>query len=344
MQAFHWLSKNNVPLFIMDFDGSIISSILPPTSVKADLRAAQIQAANDPRKKFTVAQALVQAKVARSLQVLDWLGQRYDIDRDVRSTAHEAARLPHASTVQQLRTVEGRVALRYWQVFSKTLPEWLEFQARLTTTHQNNASDPFNVALNYGYGFLEGECRMAIHAVGLEPAVGFLHDFSDYQTKQSLVYDLEEPFRWLVDLSVLQAFESKTLQLHDFYFTGDDYRYRFERDAKIRFIKILREQFNSGVKYKGLTLKWDTLIAVKANELARFLTGKSSLIDFSEPALKLERQDSGEVRERILSLTQAEAEKVGIQKSTLHYLRKRARNEQPFKIYSIVREKMTIHT
>ena len=65
--------------------------------------------------------------------------------------------------------------------------------------------------LNYGYGFLEGECRKAINAVGLEPSVGFLHDFSDYQTKQSLAYDLQEPFRWLVDLSVIQAFESGLL-------------------------------------------------------------------------------------------------------------------------------------
>ena len=79
---------------------------------------------------------------------------------------------------------------------------------------------------------------MAINAAGLEPSVGFLHDFSNYQTKQSLAYDLQEPFRWLVDLSVIQAFESKTLELRDFYFTGDDYRYRFEvklNDVSLRF-------------------------------------------------------------------------------------------------------------
>jgi hypothetical protein len=34
---------------------------------------------------------------------------------------------------------------------------------------------------------------------------------SDYQTKQSLVYDLQEPFRWFADFSVIQAFESSTL-------------------------------------------------------------------------------------------------------------------------------------
>ncbi len=65
----------------------------------------------------------------------------------------------------------------------------------MTSSHQNNASDPFNAALNYGYGFLEGECRMAINSVGLEPSVGFLHDFSNYQTKQSLAYDLQGAFQ-----------------------------------------------------------------------------------------------------------------------------------------------------
>ena len=121
---------------------------------------------------------------------------------------------------------------------------------------------------------------MAINAVGLEPAVGFLHDFNNYQTKQSLVYDLQESFRWLVDLSVVQAFESGVLDLKDFYFTGDDYRYRFESEAKRRFIDAQREQFNSGVKYKGRVLKWDTIIQEKTNELARYLNGRPPKLDF----------------------------------------------------------------
>ena len=56
LRALHWLSRNNVPVFVMNFDGTMISSILPPMPVKADLRAAQIQVANDPKKKFTIAE------------------------------------------------------------------------------------------------------------------------------------------------------------------------------------------------------------------------------------------------------------------------------------------------
>ena len=120
--------------------------------------------------------------------------------------------------------------------------------------------------------------------MSLQSAVGFLHNFSDYQTKESLVYDLQEPFRWLVDLSVIHAFESETLTLRDFYFTGDDYCYRFETEAKQRFIDLLRGRFNAGVSYKGRVLKWDTVIEQKVSELGGFLTERSLTLDFVEPA------------------------------------------------------------
>jgi len=78
-----------------------------------------------------------------------------------------------------------------------------------------------NLTLNHAYGVLGGECRTSINTVGLEPSVGFLHETSDYQTKQSLVYDLQEPFRWIADVTVMEAFESRMLDLPDFYFKGD---------------------------------------------------------------------------------------------------------------------------
>ncbi len=252
----------------------------------------------------------------------------------------EASKLKRATTVPDLRTVEGRVARRYWEAFGKVMPEHLDFHGRMTPSHQNNASNPVNLALNYAYGVLEGECRRAINAVGLESSVGFLHDFSNYQTKQSLVYDLQEPFRWLSDISVIEAFESEALKLSDFYFTGDDYRYRFEPDARQRFIEVLRQQFNSGVTYKSKVLKWDTIIEQKTTELDRYLVGKSRKLNLIEPAPILARNDSQVIRNKILQITQTQAEKIGITRSTLHYLRKNAANDRAFRTYNKVNEKL----
>jgi CRISPR-associated protein Cas1 len=196
-----------------------------------------------------------------------------------------------------------------------------------------------NLALNYAYGVLEGECRAAINTVGLEPSIGFLHETSGYQTKQSLVYDLQEPFCWIADVGVMEAFESGVLDLPDFYFTGDDYRYRFEPEAKERFLDLLRMRFNSAVRYKGRAFKWDTVIEQKATELGRYVVGKSSELDFLQPSPDLTRVDDRRLRKSILGLSQSEARRLGIGKSTLHYLRGNARSQRSFKIYEKVRKK-----
>lgn len=90
------------------------------------------------------------------------------------------------------------------------------------------------------------------------------------------------------------------------------------------------------MKYKDRALKWDTIIQQKTNKLGRYLNGRSSNVDFSEPSPILRRIDDRELRSRILSISQQEASRVGIGKSTLHYLRKNARDSGPLKVYKPV--------
>jgi len=55
--------------------------------------------------------------------------------------------------------------------------------------------DSFNLCLNYAYEVIEGHVRRAVNIVGLESSVSFLHEFTGSQTKESMVYDLQEPSR-----------------------------------------------------------------------------------------------------------------------------------------------------
>jgi CRISPR-associated protein Cas1 len=340
LQAFHWLSRNKIPVFILNFDGSVISSILPPMPVKADLRAKQLKACEDPEKKRKIAYELVKAKIQRSKDVLKWLLERYDIDKDARRVAFESRGLDKAETVDDIRIVEGRVAEYYWQAIQSIMPQEYCFESRSIRSHQYNASDPVNFCLNYAYGFLKCECRKAINTVGLEPAYGFLHEPSDYQTKEALVYDLQEPFRWIADVAVIEAFESNVVKMRDFCFTSDDYRYYLDVEAKSRFREFIRDRFNGEVEYKGKTWKWDTIILAKIQELARYLSGKVSSIEFLRPSPSLRRTDSIKLRKRILSLSTEEARELGIGKSTLHYLREHARSPNPFTVYRPVFQKL----
>jgi CRISPR-associated protein Cas1 len=140
----------------------------------------------------------------------------------------------------------------------------------------------------------------------------------------------------------MEAFESRALDLPDFYFTGDDYRYRFEAEAKRRFLDLLQDRFRVGVGYNGHTLRWDTVIERKAVELGRYLVGRTGKLNFSDPLPNLTRTDDSELRKRILNLSQPEAEELGIGRSTLHYLRKNAKSTESLRTYKKVRDRLKV--
>ena len=60
--------------------------------------------------------------------MLQWIADRYDIEDRMRLVKGEALSLFKAKTVTDVRAVEGRVALRYWQAIQSILPEWCDFQ------------------------------------------------------------------------------------------------------------------------------------------------------------------------------------------------------------------------
>ena len=66
-----------------------------------------------------------------------------------------------------------------------------------------------------GYALLESECLRVINSVGLDAHVGFLHEMTP--SKNSLAYDLQEPFRFLVDLAVISLVESGAMEPKGFH-------------------------------------------------------------------------------------------------------------------------------
>lgn len=77
--------------------------------------------------------------------------------------------------------------------------EW-QFEKR----SRRPALDPFNAALNYGYGMLYRVVESAAFAASLDPYMGVLHA-EEYQTP-TLTFDLIEPFRPWLDRLVLECF------------------------------------------------------------------------------------------------------------------------------------------
>jgi hypothetical protein len=69
--------------------------------------------------------------------------------------------------------------------------------------------------LNYCYGVLASEITIALHAVGLDPALGILH--ADKDNRASLAYDLMDgPARPILDRWFLHWLQSATFSKRDF--------------------------------------------------------------------------------------------------------------------------------
>jgi CRISPR/Cas system-associated endonuclease Cas1 len=92
-------------------------------SYPAYFRCPSKQTSEPPIAKDTIAKSPVQAKIARSLQLLDWLAERYDIEKNIRLTKKEARPLGNVPNLSGLRSVEGHVARRYWEAYAKAIPE-----------------------------------------------------------------------------------------------------------------------------------------------------------------------------------------------------------------------------
>jgi CRISPR-associated protein Cas1 len=193
--------------------------------------------------------------------------------------------------------------------------------------------------LNYGYALLEAECLRAINTAGLDSHVGFLHEMNP--SKDSLAYDLQEPFRFLVDLSVISLIESERMDNKVFIRT-ESYCLRLKPSGAKKVTEEFNRWMNKKTPYQKQSVIWSYALLLKTKELAQFLVEKKKTIDFCKPEYTIERQDSVDIRQKILSISCTDWENVGFSKGTLYYMKKNAKADKPFTLNAHVRERLKI--
>ena len=131
----------------------------------------------------------------------------------------------HADTLEEIRLIEARAAIIYWSTWNncvikwkeKDVPtEWRGFAQRASGISGKGykATHPVNAILNYAYAILAGQVERALQIAGLDVAVGSLH--ADQDGRASLVYDLIEPLRPVVDKIIFAWVTSQRWRRSDF--------------------------------------------------------------------------------------------------------------------------------
>ncbi|HHE38287.1 MAG TPA: CRISPR-associated endonuclease Cas1 [Candidatus Cloacimonetes bacterium] len=161
---------------------------------------------------------------------------------------------------------EGNVSRLYFDAISLLLPRKYKFHGRSFRP----AKDQFNAVLNYGYGMLYSKVEKALIIAGLDPYIGILH--TDNYNKKSLVFDMIEPYRILVERPIFYQFSRR--KINDCYFTVEKQGFQLNDEGKQYIVPIILEEFDQIIRYKNRNLKQIDMIQADAHAFANYLIGK----------------------------------------------------------------------
>jgi CRISPR-associated endonuclease Cas1 len=225
LDALRWLYDVGAAFVQLDADGTVIVASGPSGLDDARLRRAQARAA-DTEAGIAIARDLLLGKLDGQAELLTRLPGS---DEAIVTIAQARTDLEQADTPNRLRGMEAKAAAAYWSAWSpvtvrfakrdqpKIPAHWQTFGSRASavTGTPRSATNPANALLNFCYAILETEVRLAVLTMGLDPGLGFLH--ADLRSRDSLVYDVLEPVRPVVDGQVLTLLEERTFAAREFY-------------------------------------------------------------------------------------------------------------------------------
>ena len=176
------LNNQKIPLIIHRRNLSDPYLFLPTYhSDRQDILTAQIVARQNQIKAVYIARNLLKARIAKMAGTINVSG---GIRKSIMA----------CRSIIGLRSIEAQITKRYWKAYYGRMGI-----RRLTRRDRN---EPINQALNAGSLFLSGVILRWVLYHRLSPQHGFLHVQSSYP---SLVYDLIEPFRFVIEEAALQA-------------------------------------------------------------------------------------------------------------------------------------------
>jgi len=218
-KAIKTLLSNNIHLIQVDTFGNLITSMSTPvqSQVMTKWRMGQYQTFSDETKVHKLRVYFMAQKIASEIRLFQYIlgnGKKsirptYNLDQTVKTLKSHLKNLKNTTKQSEITRIEQDASIIYFKRFAELIPERFDYTTRYNGVWFNqtkeNASNVINALLNYGYSVLASDIVKYVHAFGLDPYYGFSHKTGYFM---ALVYDLIEPFRTVVDSTVLQMANS----------------------------------------------------------------------------------------------------------------------------------------
>jgi CRISPR-associated protein Cas1 len=289
-EAVRLLTDHNVNITLTDTYGNLVTAMhrVMSSPTATNYRIAQYDTFRKPAKVAYLQGQFLKNKLESQINFLQSI-QRPEVQAAIDGLSAYAAKIESAKDKRDLLTIESRAGHLYFRNYAKLFDSKYGFISRNgggIRLGNRYASDPINGLLNYGYTVLAGEICKYINGIGLDPYYGFFHVM--HSSFQALVYDLIEPFRWLVEyavykLAIDEPKHGRIIRKEEYAWTREG-RIILDDGLIRRFLELLERKFQSERPYKfkhgikrrdGLSMCQEITIAkIEVHSLAEYCVKK----------------------------------------------------------------------
>ncbi|AIF83429.1 CRISPR-associated endonuclease Cas1 [Candidatus Nitrososphaera evergladensis SR1] len=254
--AIQLLTQHNVNVILLDSYGNLITNMtrVMVSETATRYRMGQYDTFRSPGKVLYLQKKNLTAKLQSQIDFLQSL-QKSELTDCINGLKKYKSRIEKQRDKRDLLRIEAGAGQLYFRYYTGLFDSKFGFDSRNgggIKTGNRYASDVINALLNYGYSVLAAEIAKFVHGCGLDPYYGFFHKADT--SFQALIYDLIEPFRWLVEYAVYKlAVEAPQ---HGRAIRKDEYAWTRESriildDALIRrFLELLERKLQSERPYR----------------------------------------------------------------------------------------------
>lgn len=172
------------------------------------------------RNDISIAREIVRNKIRNQWTALKNTRKKDDLTENAKQVCNSAIEtLEGVDDYNSLMGLEGLVSRQYFSALFQNM-DWNGRQPRMKR-------DPINVILDIGYTILFNFVEVFVRMFGFDPYIGVYHRL--WFKRKSLICDLMEPFRVLIDVQVRKSVNLGQFKMNDFRFFKDEYALKVER-------------------------------------------------------------------------------------------------------------------
>jgi CRISPR-associated protein Cas1 len=279
--ALHFCARNDIPVYLLSRTGRYVAALHASDGRAVELQARQFERRADPVFRLGVARAIVTAKIANTRTLL----LRWERN-GVEGAGSAASRLEshgraaaEATTLDELRGLEGVSAADYFAVWPRVVPAPFEWHGR----RKHPSPDPLNALLSFGYGLLYANAHSFVQMAGLHPYAGLLHELKDGHA--GVASDLIEEFRAaVIDRAVLALVRRQQVGPADFVTVDGEFPACLLTDAaRKRVVRAFEQALNRPVRHPdaGPRCDYRRALGLQARRLARAIAEDRDYVPFT---------------------------------------------------------------